>query len=122
MQNLVLFVTLLAVASGCNTQSETINVHQLLHNERKLLEYHRCLLSDSNDACTDEGKELKSVLPDALKTDCGQCNEKQKAQAKAAITLLASEKPQLWNSLIDKYDPDGSYRQRHAAELAKLSS
>ncbi|XP_049762684.1 allergen Tha p 1-like [Schistocerca cancellata] len=122
MQNLVSFVTLLAVASGCNNHFETIDVHQVVHNERVLLEYQKCLLSDNNDSCTDEGKELKSILPDALKTDCGQCNEKQKAQAVRAITLLASEKPHLWSSLIDKYDADGSYRQRHAAELAKLSS
>ncbi|XP_049762363.1 allergen Tha p 1-like [Schistocerca cancellata] len=114
MQNLVSFVTLLAVASGCNNHFETVDVHQGVHNEHVRLDYHKCLLSDSNDACTDEGKELKSILPDALKTDCSQCNEKEKAKVKKAITLLASVNPHLWNTLIDKYDPEGSYRQRHA--------
>nr|ATI99846.1 chemosensory protein 7 [Oedaleus asiaticus] len=117
-----LLTTVAVVCGGYTTKYDNFDVDQVLHNDRLLKRYHECLVSDSDAACTVEGKELKSVIPDALQTDCSQCNEKQKAQAEKVISFLIHNKPDLWQSLQNKYDPDGSYRKRHDAELKKLSS
>ncbi|XP_049815934.1 ejaculatory bulb-specific protein 3-like [Schistocerca nitens] len=117
-------VLLVALTFVCayNNKYDNFDVEQVLNNDRLLRRYHECLVSNSDVSCTAEGKQLKRTLPEALKTDCRQCSETQKTQAEKVIKFLIHKKPDLWKSLESKYDPSGTYRRRHDAELKRLSA
>lgn len=70
--------------------------------------------------CTSEGTELKRVLPDALETECKKCSEKQKEITKKVIKHLVDNKPELWQKLMDKYDPKKIYRVKFESEAKKI--
>ena len=48
-------------------------------------------------------------LPDALRTDCEKCNEKQKQIVRKAARYLMNERPQHWDSIVKKFDPERQY-------------
>lgn len=50
-------------------------------------------------------------LPDALKTECSKCTEKQKENARKTLNFLYEEKPDLYKELEAKYDPEQIYRK-----------
>lgn len=59
------------------------------------------------------------MLPDALKTGCSKCNEKQKAGAEKVIKFLLEKRRADFNILEEKYDPSGTYRKKYSAEAKK---
>nr|ADP65808.1 hypothetical protein [Locusta migratoria] len=113
---------LVAAAAAYTTKYDNIDLDEILHNDRLLKKYHECLLADDDASCTPDGKELKAAIPDALTNECSKCNEKQKNGAEKVIRFLIKEKPDLWSPLETKYDPSGSYRQKYADELKRVSS
>lgn len=62
---------------------------------------------------------LAEVLPDALKTECSKCSEKQREGSKKIIRHLIDNKPEWWKDLEAKYDPQGSYRKNYKGIAAK---
>ncbi|THK33176.1 ejaculatory bulb-specific protein 3 [Diachasma alloeum] len=97
---------------------DNVDVDAILKNNRVLTQYIKCMLGEGS--CTAEGRELKKVLPDALKTNCAKCDEKQKSTAEKVINHLRSNRPNEWNRLVAKYDPQGEYEKRfEAAASAK---
>ncbi|XP_012340063.1 ejaculatory bulb-specific protein 3 [Apis florea] len=97
---------------------DNINVDEILHSERLLNNYFKCLMDEGR--CTAEGNELKRVLPDALATDCKKCSEKQRDVIKKVIKFLVENKPEMWDALANKYDPDKKYRVKFEEEAKKL--
>ncbi|XP_029726819.1 ejaculatory bulb-specific protein 3 [Aedes albopictus] len=89
---------------------DNINVDQVLSNDRILNNYLKCLLEKG--PCTQEGRELKKTLPDALRTNCEKCSEKQRTNSRKVISHLESKKPAEWKKLLDKYDPEGIYKSK----------
>lgn len=55
---------------------DNFDVDEVLKSERLLTNYINCLLSEG--PCTEDGKNLKDTLPDAVGSDCAKCSEKQK--------------------------------------------
>jgi hypothetical protein len=55
-------------------------------------------------------------LPDALKTDCGKCSEKQRQGTEKVIRYLIEKKPKQWEELQKKFDPEGVYAKKYEAE------
>jgi Insect pheromone-binding family, A10/OS-D len=55
---------------------DNIDIDELLKSDRLLTNYINCLMEEGS--CTEDGKELKETLPDAIETDCSKCSEKQK--------------------------------------------
>ncbi|XP_076637951.1 chemosensory protein 3 [Colletes latitarsis] len=96
---------------------DNINVDQILHNDRLLHNYFKCLMDQGR--CTPEGSELKQILPDALATECSKCSQKQMDVTKKVVKFLVENKPDLWNQLADKYDPDKKYRTKFESEAKK---
>ena len=94
-----------------------IDVDQILHSDRLLNNYFKCLMDEGR--CTAEGNELKRILPDALATECSKCSDLQKEMSKKVIQFLVANKPELWQKLLDKYDPDKKYRMKFSAEAQK---
>lgn len=53
-----------------------------------------------------------------METECAKCSEKQKNGIRKVIKYLSENKKDIWNELLQKYDPDGSYRKKFE-ELSK---
>nr|UEN71182.1 chemosensory protein 6 [Gregopimpla kuwanae] len=113
---MVLVVGTLA-AENYSNKFDDIDVDRILQNNRILTNYIKCMMEEGS--CTAEGRELKKTLPDALASGCSKCNKKQKDTAEKVIDHLKANRPQDWNRLIAKYDPQGEYEKRFKATQAK---
>ena len=58
---------------------DNINIDEILKSERLLTNYINCLMEAG--PCTENGRDLKETLPDAIATNCSKCSEKQKADS-----------------------------------------
>lgn len=98
-------------ASTYTDKWDHINVDEILESQRLLKGYVDCLVERGR--CTTDAKALKETLPDALEHDCKKCTEKQKASADKVIRHLVNKRPDLWNELSAKYDPNNIYQQKY---------
>nr|ACZ58021.1 chemosensory protein 2 [Adelphocoris lineolatus] len=99
---------------------DNIDVDKILSNDRILTRYIKCLMEEGN--CTNEGKELKKTLPDALASGCTKCSEKQKAQTEKVLRHLSKNRPRDWALLKTKYDPKGEYSKKYEKEAKALTA
>uniref|UniRef100_A0A1S5VFI4 Chemosensory protein n=2 Tax=Meteorus pulchricornis TaxID=51522 RepID=A0A1S5VFI4_9HYME len=106
----VFIIAVVAVVMGAKytTKYDNVDLDQILKSNRLLNNYVDCLLSKRT--CTPDGKELKENLPDALKTECAGCSEKQKAGSEKVIRYIVNQRPDLWEQLAKVYDPNNEYR------------
>ncbi|XP_070490809.1 ejaculatory bulb-specific protein 3 [Chironomus tepperi] len=114
---LVLAVCLIigvVAAQKYTTKYDNINLDDILKSERLLNNYFNCLMDKGK--CTPDGNELKRTLPDALKTDCSKCSEKQKAGTERVLRFLIEKKPNQYAELQKKYDPEGIYYSKYEKE------
>nr|ULF48244.1 chemosensory protein 3 [Acyrthosiphon pisum] len=117
MVHLNLFVVLVAslvcftlAEEKYTTKFDNFDVEKVLNNDRILTSYIECLLDQGN--CTNEGRELKRVLPDALKTDCSKCTDVQKDRSERVIKFLIKNRSAEFDKLTAKYDPSGEYKKK----------
>ncbi|XP_017779658.1 PREDICTED: ejaculatory bulb-specific protein 3-like [Nicrophorus vespilloides] len=94
---------------------DNVNVDQILTNNRVLSNYIKCLMEEG--PCTPDGRELKKTLPDALSSECLKCNEKQKETAEKVIRHLMKNRPNDWERLSKKYDPNMEYKKKFDKKL-----
>nr|SAJ59003.1 putative chemosensory protein [Triatoma brasiliensis] len=104
-------------ASTYTTKYDNIDVEEILNNDRLYKKYYDCLANKAN--CTPDGKELKDILPDALKTQCAKCSEKQKKGAEKVVRFMLENKRADFDALEKIYDPSGTYRKKYAAEAKR---
>lgn len=119
MKLLILVVCALVAAinaqsSGYTTKYDGVNLDEILKSDRLLNNYFKCLMETGK--CTPDGNELKRTLPDALKTECSKCSEKQKAGTERVIRYLIEKKPAQWEMLQKKYDPNNVYYTKFVNE------
>ncbi|XP_054277831.1 ejaculatory bulb-specific protein 3-like [Macrosteles quadrilineatus] len=115
---LVLLTTLVAASWAANSYTnkfDSIDVDRILSNDRILTQYIKCLLEEGS--CTNEGRELKKTLPDALRTGCSKCTEKQKIATDKVIKHVRKHKSRDWERLVNKYDPKGEFRSKYESRL-----
>ncbi|KAJ8925806.1 hypothetical protein NQ315_009656 [Exocentrus adspersus] len=93
-----------------------IDVDTILNNRRMVNYYAACMLSKG--PCPPEGLEFKRILPDALRTNCVRCTEKQKTVTLRAIRRLKKEYPKIWAQLAEQWDPDGIYISKFESTFA----
>nr|ANA52574.1 chemosensory protein [Bradysia odoriphaga]AWC08461.1 chemosensory protein 1 [Bradysia odoriphaga] len=106
------FVAVVAMAAArpedkYTTKYDGVDVDEILKSDRLFNNYFKCLMDKGK--CTPDGSELKRVLPDALKTNCSKCSEKQKTGTEHVIKFLIDNKPAQWEALQNKYDPEHIY-------------
>lgn len=58
-------------------------------------------------------------LPDAVKSNCEKCSEKQREGSKVILKHLIDKEPEIWKELEQKYDPDRTYRNRYKDKAAE---
>lgn len=59
------------------------------------------------------------ILPDALKTACSKCTEKQKVGSEKVFKYLLDNKRDDYEVLERQFDPTGIYRKKYAQEAKK---
>ncbi|XP_075215742.1 ejaculatory bulb-specific protein 3-like [Lycorma delicatula] len=94
---------------------DNINIDEVMNNERLMKQYMDCILDKG--PCSPDGKELKKHIPDAVKTKCAKCTDKQKEGAKKVIRHLIEKRPNDWEQLKKKFDPTGEAFDAYKKEL-----
>lgn len=89
------------------TKYDGVDVDEILKSDRLFNNYFKCLMDKGK--CTPDGSELKRLLPDALKTNCSKCSEKQQKSTEHVIKFLIDNKSTQWEALQAKYDPEHIY-------------
>ncbi|XP_063540427.1 arp2/3 complex-activating protein rickA-like isoform X1 [Cydia strobilella] len=84
-----------------------LSVDAILENKRLVRNYVDCLINAK--PCTPEGKALKKILPEALRTKCVRCTENQKQTAVKVIKRVKAEYPEDWQKLASRWDPTGDF-------------
>nr|AWC68023.1 chemosensory protein 4 [Matsumurasca onukii]WCU30827.1 chemosensory protein [Matsumurasca onukii] len=99
-----------ADSSTYSTAWDNIDLEKVLANDRLISAYVNCLLD--RGSCSPEGTALKKVLPEALKTSCAKCTQKQKEKGRQVVKFMMDNKQDLWKEIAAKYDPDGTYTSK----------
>lgn len=71
----IIYVTIVACDETYDVKYDSVDVEEILKSERLLSNYIHCLMDEG--PCTEDGRDLKEILPDAILTDCSKCSEKQ---------------------------------------------
>ncbi|KAH1007301.1 hypothetical protein HUJ04_004556, partial [Dendroctonus ponderosae] len=101
-------------AQTYTTKYDNIDIDQILASNRLLKNYVNCLLDKGG--CTQEGKELKKYLPDAIATECSKCSQTQKKIAGRVFQALLLNHRDDWELLTNKYDPEGNFQKKYLQE------
>lgn len=99
------------------TKYDGVDIDEILKSDRLFNNYFKCLMDKGK--CTPDGSELKRVLPDALKTNCNKCSEKQQKGTEKVIKFLIDNKKDQWETLQAKYDPEHIYATQFQDEANK---
>ncbi|XP_023942532.1 allergen Tha p 1 [Bicyclus anynana] len=113
MKTIIVLATLVAAALAIpsdtyNPQYDSFNAQEVADNIRLLKNYGKCFLDQG--PCTAEGNDFKKVIPEALRTTCAKCTEKQKELIRIIIKAFQEKLPEVWAELIQKEDPKGIYK------------
>ncbi|XP_063702556.1 ejaculatory bulb-specific protein 3-like [Culicoides brevitarsis] len=123
MKFLIALSLLLAVAAAApaeqkyTTKYDGINLDEILKSDRLFNNYYKCLMDEGR--CSPDGKELKARLPDALKTGCSKCSEKQREGTEKVLRYIIDKRKPQWAKLQAKYDPENIYTKKYEDEAAK---
>ncbi|VVC26970.1 Insect odorant-binding protein A10/Ejaculatory bulb-specific protein 3 [Cinara cedri] len=96
------------------TRYDYMDVDAVMSNERMIKMLFNCVMGRGR--CTREGLELKRIIPDAIQTECAKCNEQQKKQAGRVLAYLLNKKPDLFQMLIKRFDPDDIHLRKYMAD------
>ncbi|XP_052865499.1 uncharacterized protein LOC128271871 isoform X3 [Anopheles cruzii] len=97
---------------------DNLDIDTILGSNRLVSNYVDCLLS--RKPCPPEGKDLKRILPEALRTKCARCSPIQKENALKIITRLYIDYPDQYRALRERWDPSGEYNRRFEEYLRGL--
>nr|AYP30836.1 CSP11 [Corythucha ciliata] len=95
-----------------------IDVEEVIESDKLLKGYVNCLMDRGR--CTPDGKSLKETLPDALEKDCSKCTEIQKEKSDKVIKHLVNKRPDYWNELSSKYDPNHIYQDKYKDKIDSI--
>lgn len=116
---LALAAYVLADGDHYTTKYDNVDIDAILANSRLTTNYVNCLLDKGK--CSEDGKTLKEVIPDALVTECRKCNEKQKTSVRKVAHHLIKNRKSDWDALIAKYDPEGKFQKSYQRYLDEVS-
>ncbi|KAF4527286.1 hypothetical protein B566_EDAN016074 [Ephemera danica] len=90
------------------TKWDNIDLDKILGDEAQLKNYFDCIMEQG--PCTEEGAELKKLLPEALTTNCAKCSAAQKSGLEKVIIFLLKNRPEHLKQLAIKLDPLGIFK------------
>ncbi|RZC42062.1 OS-D domain containing protein, partial [Asbolus verrucosus] len=94
-----------------------VNLDEILGNDTLIQAYFDCFM-DKGD-CPPEGDALKVRIPHVLENGCPECTEEIKKNVWKVITHLIKNKPDLWQQLESKYDPQGKFKEKYFKQLSE---
>ncbi|KAF7283887.1 ejaculatory bulb-specific protein 3-like [Rhynchophorus ferrugineus] len=97
----------LSQAQKYTTRFDTLDIDNILTNERILKNYIKCILDEG--PCTEEGRQLRKHIPDALTTQCDKCTDAQKKFVRKGALHLIQKRPEDWQKITKKFDPEAKY-------------
>lgn len=109
----IVALSLIATVVGQASKYENYDIEILLRNDRILNNFIKCLTD--RGPCTNDGREIKKYLPQALATSCSKCSYKQKLNTKKLILHLETKKPAQFREIQAKYDPTGNHLRQFKA-------
>uniref|UniRef100_A0A2A4IWE4 Chemosensory protein n=1 Tax=Heliothis virescens TaxID=7102 RepID=A0A2A4IWE4_HELVI len=123
-----LFIVLALVAAVVGRPDEAFydkkyddfNVDEIIDNVRLLKAYAHCIIGDGK--CTPEGNDFKKWVPEATKSSCGKCTEKQKVLVAKTIKAMRDKLPEEYTTLVKQIDPENKYDEDLKSYLAKYGS
>ncbi|XP_059621749.1 ejaculatory bulb-specific protein 3-like [Phlebotomus argentipes] len=108
-------VTVLSASEDKYTDRyDDMDIEGILDNSRILTNYIKCLVNEG--PCTPDARELKSILPEALESDCAKCTDKQRVSTQIVLNYLIENRPDAWDALENVYDFAGVYKNKYLAE------
>ncbi|XP_023715539.1 ejaculatory bulb-specific protein 3-like [Cryptotermes secundus] len=96
-----------ALSDKYSSRYDNIDLDAILRNNRALNGIIKCILEKG--PCSPEGRELKTDLPDALRTECAKCTDAQKRLIRKASRYLMENRANDWKEITNKYDPDRQF-------------
>lgn len=117
----VIFVITLAVVAARPEEKypsrfDNFDVDRVLKTDRLFRNYFNCLMDKGK--CTPEGRELKKLLPDALRSNCEKCTERQRDGTDRVLRFIVQNKKEEWEQLKQKYDPEDIYIKQYREAAA----
>nr|AKW47191.1 chemosensory protein 1 [Chrysopa pallens]AMS36881.1 chemosensory protein 1 [Chrysopa pallens] len=94
------------------TRYDSINLDNILENEKLRVVYEKCISGEQTTKCPKEVDVLKEYLTDAIKTCCEKCSQKQKDGAKKVFKYYQTNNPAFYNQLKAKHDPTGEFETK----------
>lgn len=119
---LLVFAVLVVVVAArpqdtYTSRFDNIDIDRILTSDRLLQNYMNCLTDKGK--CTPDGKELKKLLPDALKTNCSKCTAKQRDGTDRVLRYVAHNKPEHFETLRKAFDPEDIYIKKYRQAAAE---
>ncbi|NP_001298147.1 ejaculatory bulb-specific protein 3-like precursor [Stomoxys calcitrans] len=114
---LVVLIAAVSAEDKYTTKYDNVDVDEILKSDRLFKNYYNCLIDVGK--CTPDARELKKTLPDALKTECAKCSEKQRANSDKVLRYIIENKESEWKVLQAKYDPEQTYYNKYKNEAQK---
>nr|BAN20359.1 protein serine/threonine kinase, putative [Riptortus pedestris] len=104
-------------ASTYTSKYDSINLDEILNNERLYRKYVDCLKGLGR--CTPDGRELKEHLPEALENGCSRCTAKQRAGSEKVLKFLIKNRKEDFGELEKIYYPNGIYRKKYREDASR---
>ncbi|CAH2089583.1 unnamed protein product [Euphydryas editha] len=104
MRLLILVSLVLTVASSSNLSFDNLDIDRLLSNDGQRKAAFACLMDQG--PCG-EMQALKDIIPQLIKTKCGDCNSRQKQYYNYISKELFEKYPEKFNTLLLKYSTIG---------------
>ncbi|KAG5883701.1 hypothetical protein JTB14_007420 [Gonioctena quinquepunctata] len=103
-----------ALCDTYNTKYDNIDVNSILSSKRVLTSYIKCILDEG--PCTPDGREFRRHIPEAITNNCAKCSAPQVRIIKKTSRFIQKERPQDWNRISHKFDP----QQKYAASFRRF--
>lgn len=103
--------------SNYDSKYDNVDLEEILSSKRLMDNYIKCLLDLG--VCTADGNMLRDNIPDAIETHCQKCTEKQKFGSEKVIHFIIDNRPDDWEKMEQKYDPERKYKTKYLEEKRK---
>ncbi|XP_072942934.1 allergen Tha p 1-like [Epargyreus clarus] len=112
MKTVLVLCVLVAAAAAFpgetyNPKYDNFNGQEIAENERLLTSYGNCFAHKG--PCTQEGQNIRKIIPEALRTSCAKCTPKQRELVRIVVHAFQKKQPQIWNDIVKKEDPNGEF-------------
>ncbi|XP_018916537.1 ejaculatory bulb-specific protein 3 [Bemisia tabaci] len=86
---------------------EHFDITPILKNDRLVSSYFKCFMDEG--PCTNEGKMVKRIIPEIMRTQCRNCNPTMRRIVRTVMKHMFQTRPRDVDDFFLKYDPHEMY-------------